>query len=528
MGIVRFGTFEVHLATAELFRQGRPVHLQQQPFEVLRALLEHPGELVTRDMLRRRLWPDDVTVAFDQSLNKSITKLRDALGDRAASPRFIETLPKRGYRFIAPLSAVHLELPQASDSGHSAAPPQAESILTLDAASREETTARRGDAVARLHVVADAPVAPNARGRAHTASALSWLGALLVIASLALWLRTSPPSSASASAIPDDGGPATPIFAARDALDRGHVALVRRSDESLRLSATHFERALALSPRLAAAHLGLAESWSLMGSRGLAEPHEAMTRTRESANRALALDRSAARAYAVLARTAMLFDLDWRTAAWQFAAAVREQPGDAVIHEWFSAYWSAAGEHERAVAEAQRAVAAEPLSSPAGTSLATTYYFARQHAAAAAAVTRVLDTDPDFAPARRLLALVHAAQGHHAETVLALERLARSTAASPAARVELAWGLAVAGDHPAARRLLADLDRQRGSSYVPPEAIALVHVALRADDQALAWLERAVFERSAGVAFLLVDPRWDRLRQDPRLAGFLARIRPDS
>ncbi|HXG89797.1 MAG TPA: winged helix-turn-helix domain-containing protein, partial [Vicinamibacterales bacterium] len=96
---LRFGPFDVDLNSSEIFKRGRLIRLQHQPFEVLRVLLEHPDELVTRDVLRRRLWPDGVTVDFDQSLNKSITKLREALGDTATSSRFIETVPKRGYRF---------------------------------------------------------------------------------------------------------------------------------------------------------------------------------------------------------------------------------------------------------------------------------------------------------------------------------------------------------------------------------------------------------------------------------------------
>lgn len=102
--LLRFGLFEMSLWQAELSREGRLVKLQPQPFEVLRALVEQPGELVSREALRRRLWPSDVTVDFDQSLNKTIAKLRDALGDSAESPRFIQTVPKRGYRFIAPVT----------------------------------------------------------------------------------------------------------------------------------------------------------------------------------------------------------------------------------------------------------------------------------------------------------------------------------------------------------------------------------------------------------------------------------------
>ena len=98
-----FGPFEVDRATGELRKQGRRIKLQEQPFQVLAALLEKPGELVTREELRQRIWSDDTFVDFDHSLNKAINKVREVLGDSAANPRFVETLPRRGYRFIAPV-----------------------------------------------------------------------------------------------------------------------------------------------------------------------------------------------------------------------------------------------------------------------------------------------------------------------------------------------------------------------------------------------------------------------------------------
>jgi len=99
---VRFGLFELDLRTRQLTKNGVTIRLPQQPIQVLSLLLERPGEIVTREELRRRLWPSDVFVDFDHGLNKSIQKLRDALGDSAASPRFIETIPRIGYRFIGP------------------------------------------------------------------------------------------------------------------------------------------------------------------------------------------------------------------------------------------------------------------------------------------------------------------------------------------------------------------------------------------------------------------------------------------
>ena len=100
-GLLRFGTFEVDLRSRELRKQGVRIKLQEQPFLVLKALLGRPGEIVTREELRSQIWSADTFVDFDNSLNTSINKLREALGDSAESPRFIETVPRRGYRFIA-------------------------------------------------------------------------------------------------------------------------------------------------------------------------------------------------------------------------------------------------------------------------------------------------------------------------------------------------------------------------------------------------------------------------------------------
>src|SRR6266436_5241827 len=102
--ILRFGAFEVHLRSGELRKQGARIKLQEQPFHVLTVLLQRPGEVVTREELRNQNWPADTFVDFDNSLNTAINKLREALGDSADNPRFIETLPRRGYRFIAPVT----------------------------------------------------------------------------------------------------------------------------------------------------------------------------------------------------------------------------------------------------------------------------------------------------------------------------------------------------------------------------------------------------------------------------------------
>ena len=121
--IIRFGTFELDLQTGELRHAGQKVKLQEQPFQVLATLLEHPGKIVTREELRSRLWPKDTFVDFDHGLNAAIKRLRDALGESADAPVFIETLARRGYRFIAPVNGSSasgvIEIAPAAERGRS-------------------------------------------------------------------------------------------------------------------------------------------------------------------------------------------------------------------------------------------------------------------------------------------------------------------------------------------------------------------------------------------------------------------------
>src|SRR5258706_10222451 len=101
--ITRCGVFEIDLKAFELRKHGLRLKLSEQPFQILAILLERPGEIVTRDELRERLWPGDTFVDFDHGLNNAVMRLREVLGDSSDRPRFIETLPRRGYRFIAPV-----------------------------------------------------------------------------------------------------------------------------------------------------------------------------------------------------------------------------------------------------------------------------------------------------------------------------------------------------------------------------------------------------------------------------------------
>jgi len=161
-GIVRFDCFEVDLPAGQIRKRGVRINLREKCFQVLASLLEHPGEVVTREQLRRRLWPDDVFVDFDNNLNTAIATLREVLGDSAEHPRFVETLPRRGYRFVATVS-------DASMSPHESDKPRTRLLvlpllnLSGDAAEEYFSDATTEELIAELGRIAPARLGVIAR-----------------------------------------------------------------------------------------------------------------------------------------------------------------------------------------------------------------------------------------------------------------------------------------------------------------------------------------------------------------------------
>src|SRR4029077_15177084 len=182
--VLRFGVFDVDMQAGELRKTGLRVKLQKQPFQVLVVLLERPGEVVTREELRQRLWPADTFVDFDLSLNSALKKLRYALGDVADSPTFIETIPRRGYRFIAAVK------PVTADSDNNSG------LFQLETTRTEEKATRR----------VSAPMPASAReGRSWRRAAkvsllvLAMAAAMLVVWSLAWRTRSSANTNSQAN-----------------------------------------------------------------------------------------------------------------------------------------------------------------------------------------------------------------------------------------------------------------------------------------------------------------------------------------
>jgi len=173
--LVRFGVFEIDLRSGELRKRGVKMRLQHQPFRVLEMLLEKPGEVVLRDELRHRLWPSDTWVDFDHGLNKAVNKLRETLGDSAENPRFVETLAKRGYRFVAPVEVVVDAPPHAAE-----AMPASESVVASSPPEAHRTVSESSP-----------PVSVWPGGRARYIAGFIVLAALAAVA-FAVWTWVRP------------------------------------------------------------------------------------------------------------------------------------------------------------------------------------------------------------------------------------------------------------------------------------------------------------------------------------------------
>jgi TolB-like protein/DNA-binding winged helix-turn-helix (wHTH) protein/Tfp pilus assembly protein PilF len=157
--VLRFGAFEADLQARELRKQGMQIKLQEQPFQVLAFLLEHAGEIVTREQLRQKLWPADTFVDVDNSVNAAVNRLREALGDSAESPRFVETLPRRGYRFVAPVTEVKgPERDSAAENANAAIPARQEEVRTIGNLSRRRSVAKLSVALALVMTLVAASV----------------------------------------------------------------------------------------------------------------------------------------------------------------------------------------------------------------------------------------------------------------------------------------------------------------------------------------------------------------------------------
>ena len=547
---LRFADYEVDARAGELRRRGVRVRLQVQPFQVLWSLLERAGDVVTREELQKRIWPVDTFVDFDQGLNNAVKKLREALGDAADKPRFIETLSKRGYRFIAEVeesSGISRVIPgplarTAVDSiavlpFTSVSPDPADEFFA-DGMTEEIINALAQ--IDRLHVVARTSafsfkgkhidvrlVGKQLNVRTILLGSVRKAGNELRITTQLvnaedgyhLWSDRFDREVKDIFKIQDEiaraiverlkvslkpGEQERLVTAGTNTLEsyqlyvKGRQLLYRRGGAIAR-AAQCFEREIALDPDYALAWAGLADSQAVLGYYGFVRPESNAPKVLEAAHRAVALAPSLAEARNAMAIASLMCDWNRKESEHEFLRAIELNPSYTQARDWYALFYLqfSEGRLEDGIAQAKLALKADPLSSYAHAVYGLTCGNGGKHQEGVEACRRAVELDSESFVAQMLLQLVLHIQGNLEESVAAGElALAMSG--------RLAWSMAFLGvsygkwgKSEEADALYSEMLARARRQYIPPALLAVAAAAASRENDAL---------RHAREAFEIRDP----------------------
>jgi serine/threonine-protein kinase len=306
---------------------------------------------------------------------------------------------------------------------------------------------------------------------------------------------------------------------------KGRYSWNKRSADGVREAIEYFEQAIAADPKYALAYSGLSDSYALQVDYRRVPVTEGLTRAREYARQALALDDTLAEAHTSLGWVLFIYDWDWHGAARTFRRAVELNPGYATARQWYSFVLAALGHLDQALVEGHAALDLDPASVSIRRSLGWLYYYARRYDTALEHLRRAIAMNPTSQETYRLLGIALTQQGSYDQAERALREAVAIPEESAYAAASLGYLFAVRGQREAAETILAELDVRSRSGYVSPVAFQMIHLGLGNRDQAFAWLERAYEERRGWLAYLKVESMFDPLRSDPRFAEFVRRMK---
>jgi tetratricopeptide (TPR) repeat protein len=322
--------------------------------------------------------------------------------------------------------------------------------------------------------------------------------------------------------------PARPLTENADAYRaylQGRHEWGQRSEATLTRAIEFFRRAISIDPEFAAAHSGLADSYSTLGYLSYLAPVASFPEAKLYATKALALDPSLAEAHASLGFVSLYFDWDWPAAEAAFQRAIELGGRNAAPHQWYSVYLLAAGRRTEALRQIELAQQRDPLSLAVNTDLGFHYYYTGQYDEAVKQLQFVLQMNPAFPLAHLWLGRTYQELGKFDDALVefgAVEERVRDWPVSIAARGFVA---AVAGWRVQALEALAELEYLSRRRFVTSYGMALVYTGLGEKEAAFSWLEKAFDERSNWLVWLRLDPRWNGLRTDPRFAQLISRMR---
>jgi TolB-like protein len=523
-------------------------------------LLERPGRLVSREELRTALWPSNSYVDFDQGLNRAVNKLREALGDSAENPRLVETLARRGYRFLGNLAAdpntirsllvLPLEnLPHDPEQDYFAEGfadeltaclakisalrvvsrttavvakragktlPEIAHELSIDGVI--EGSVLRADGRVRItvqlvHALSDTHVWAESYER-DLRNILALQAEVSRAVANEIQVRLTPGEQAAFA----DSPVVDPV--AYDACLRGRYYWDKRTPAAVALAISAFREALTRDPGYAPAHAGLAECFGVLGWWGYVSPREGCAKAKALALRTLEIDPDLAEGHSALAWAVQHHDYDFKQAEREFQRAIELDPRYAVARYRFAMTLAHLGRFEEAIAQCTCALGLDPLSYTANAVMCWVYWMARSFDRLLEHGRRTVELHPDIPHSHWPLGFAYVELGDP-ETGIPEMRLAVEVGGATLFRALLAETCALAGRRDEAQQIMQQLQQQSNEQYVTPYMFARIHTALGSPDEAFRWLDVGYRERAPWMILLKRDPRLDSLRCDPRYQALI-------
>lgn len=563
--ILRFGVYEVDVRAGELRKHGTRIKVQQKPLALLLALVAHPGEVVTREELRRLLWADNTYVDFERSLSVAMGKLREALCDSAESPRYIETVPRRGYRFLLPVERIGAPrqmlavLPFTQLKNDSAdgffADGLTDELITqlgrlnprqLGVIARSSTMTYRGSEKKASEIARELGVEYLLEGSVqqqgkrvrihvclvHSADqtqlwadsydrptedllALQMDVATQVARALAIELLADPAAIARGS---------TKKMEARDKYLLGRAQWNQRTVQGVERALVYFRQAVEADLGFALAHTGVADAYSLLGYYGVLSPEEAFDTASASAETALAIDPELAEPHCSVAFIRLQRDWDWPAAEQEHQRALQLNENYAPAHHWYGIDLTQVGRFAEAGEALARAIALDPMDVATHSHIARLRYFERKSPEAIKALRKIVRADPGYGPAQYFLALALAQTGENDAAINSLQAAALLAPDHPATLSALAYVFGSAGRPFEARETRDRLAMLASRHYVSPYFVAFA--AASTDHEAtFEQLEKALAERAPWLLYLPYEPAFDGLREDTRFTALCRQLK---
>jgi len=302
---------------------------------------------------------------------------------------------------------------------------------------------------------------------------------------------------------------------------KGRYFWNKRTEQDIQRALDYYQQAVDLDPGYALAWAGIADAWIFRGWYGQLAPRETFPKAKHAALRALEFDSTLSEAHASLAHIHFEFDHDWRAAEREYQRAIALKPTYSVAHHWYGGFLSGMGRHPQAMAQADTALALDPLAPIIQTWKGLRYYFARDYQRALVEYAKAIELSDRFAPAHWHLSWAYQEAGHASEALAEAQRALALDSANLIYLAAVGRAYAGAGMPREARATLACLNAAAAQRYVPAYDVALIQIALGDRADALRSLERARAEQSVMIGYLRVDPRVDALRGEARFKQLL-------